>query len=368
MAPSSSVLRDAMARSFALGTEVASHPFELLEGRRGYVLYHPIAAAIGKRLIEDRLHQPWYALLVVDAATVLPAWISHTPGLSVTLYHRDFGPLDPTGRLAAAAGPERSPVERALLPRLTRVVALPDRSQPFALAYAHQNGWHDLDPLLSGTLLVLCVVAVVTTLWFGRSFHARQLQVLNERDRLFVVANFDTLTGLPNRDLLNDRVEQALRRAKRQGSRLGLLFLDLDRFKGVNDRFGHAAGDEVLRQVAVRLRGVLREQDTLARLHGDEFLALLEDVGSDRDIAQVREKIKQALVPPFIIKGEALRLTVSIGTAQFPRDGAFPERLLRQADFRMFEDKHVGHAEVGGGAGCDDAALEHPGESRQTGP
>jgi len=297
VAPSSSVLRDAMARSFALGTEVASHPFELLEGRRGYVLYHPIAAAIGKRLIEDRLHQPWYALLVVDAATVLPAWISHTPGLSVTLYHRDFGPLDPTGRLAAAAGPERSPVERALLPRLTRVVALPDRSQPFALAYAHQNGWHDLDPLLSGTLLVLCVVAVVTTLWFGRSFHARQLHVLGERDRLFVVANFDTLTGLPNRDLLNDRVEQALRRAKRQGSRLGLLFLDLDRFKG-----------------------------------------------------------------------EALRLTVSIGTAQFPRDGAFPERLLRQADFRMFEDKHVGHAEVGGGAGCDDAALEHPGESRQTGP
>jgi len=286
-----------MARSFALGTEVASHPFELLEGRRGYVLYHPIAAAIGKRLIEDRLHQPWYALLVVDAATVLPAWISHTPGLSVTLYHRDFGPLDPTGRLAAAAGPERSPVERALLPRLTRVVALPDRSQPFALAYAHQNGWHDLDPLQSGTLLVLCVVAVVTTLWYGRSFHARQLHVLGERDRLFVVANFDTLTGLPNRDLLNDRVEQALRRAKRQGSRLGLLFLDLDRFKG-----------------------------------------------------------------------EALRLTVSIGTAQFPRDGAFPERLLRQADFRMFEDKHVGHAEVGGGAGCDDAALEHPGESRQTGP
>jgi hypothetical protein len=286
-----------MARSFALGTEVASHPFELLEGRRGYVLYHPIAAAIGKRLIEDRLHQPWYALLVVDAATVLPAWISHTPGLSVTLYHRDFGPLDPTGRLAAAAGPERSPVERALLPRFTRVVALPDRSQPFALAYAHQNGWHDLDPLLSGTLLVLCVVAVVTTLWFGRSFHARQLHVLGERDRLFVVANFDTLTGLPNRDLLNDRVEQALRRAKRQGSRLGLLFLDLDRFKG-----------------------------------------------------------------------EALRLTVSIGTAQFPRDGAFPERLLHRADFGMFQDKHVGHAKVGGGAGCGDAALEHPDESRQTGP
>jgi diguanylate cyclase (GGDEF)-like protein len=368
VASSAPVLRDAMARSFALGTEVGSHPFELLEGRRGYVLYRPISATIGKRLIEEGLHQPWYALLVVDASALLPAWIRHTPGLSVTLYHRDFGPLDPRGRLAAAAGARRSPLERAILPRFTRAVTLPDLSQPFALTFAYQSGWHDLNPPVLAMLLALCTVAVFTTLWFGRSFHALQLRILGERDRLFVAANFDTLTGLPNRNLVSDRLEQALRRAKRQGSHLGLLFLDLDRFKWVNDHFGHAAGDQVLREVAARLRGVLREQDTLGRLHGDEFLVLLEDIASDREITAVREKIKQAFVPPFRINMEMVEITVSVGTAQFPRDGAFPERLLHRADFRMFQEKHFGHARPEDQPAGQEDAPERSADSQQTTP
>jgi diguanylate cyclase (GGDEF)-like protein len=350
VASSAPVLRDAMARSFTLGTEVASHPFELLEGRRGYVLYRPISAAIGKPLIEDGLHQPWYALLVVDAATLLPAWVSHTAGLSVTLYHRDFALLDPAGRLTADRGPERSPLERALLPRFSRTVVLPQLSQPFALAYVYQTGWRDLNLPVFGVLLVLCAVAVATTLWFGRAFHRLQLRLLGERERLFVVANFDTLTGLPNRNLLNDRLEHALQRAKRQGSHLGLLFLDVDHFKHVNDRFGHAAGDGVLCEVAIRLRCVLREQDTVGRLHGDEFLILLEDVASDREIAQVREKINQAFASPFTVNGETVRLAVSIGSALFPRDGASRESLLHQADFRMFQEKRIDHAHSDGGS------------------
>jgi diguanylate cyclase (GGDEF)-like protein len=362
VASSASVLLDAMARSFALGSAVASHPFELLEGRRGYVLYRPISAAIGKRLIEDGLHQPWYALLVVDATTLLPAWISHTPGLLVTLYHRDFGPLDSAGRLTAATGPERSPLERALLPRFTRAVALPELSQPFDLAYSYQSGWHDLNPPLLGLLLVLCALAVVTTLWFGDAFHHLQLRILGEREQLFVVANFDTLTGLPNRNLLNDRLEHALQRTTRQDSRLGLLFLDLDHFKGVNDRFGHAAGDKVLCEVAIRLRRVLREEDTVGRLHGDEFLVVLEDGASDREIAQVRDKIHQAFVSPFTVNGETVRLAVSIGTAVFPRDGASRERLLHRADFRMFQEKRIGHGQLGRGSkhaeGADQAHDE----------
>jgi len=345
VAASASVLREAMARAFALGTEVASHPFELLEGRRGYVLYRPVSAVIGKRLIEDGPDEPWYALLVVDATTLLPAWIGHTPGFSATLYHRDFAPVDPAGRLTAAAGPERSPLGRALLPRFTRTVVLSQLSQPFALAYSYQSGWHDLNPPLLGLLLLLCALAVVTTLWFGHAFHRLQLHILGERDRLFVVANFDTLTGLPNRNLLNDRLEHALQRAQRQDSRLGLLFLDLDHFKSVNDRFGHAAGDKVLREVAIRLRRVLREQDTVGRLHGDEFLVMLEDVASDRDIAQVRDKINHAFVSSFTVHGERVQLAVSIGTARFPRDGASPESLLHRADFRMFQEKRIDHAQ-----------------------
>jgi len=358
VASSAPVLRDAMVRSFALGTEVASHPFELLEGRRGYVLYRPISAAIGKGVIGDRLDQPWYALLVVDGAALLPAWISHTPGLAVTLYHRDFAPLDPTGRLTAAAGPERSPLERILLPRFTRTVVLPQLSQPFALAYSYQSGWHDINPPLLGLLLLLCALAVVTTLWFGHAFHRLQLRILGEHERLFVVANFDTLTELPNRNLLNDRLEHALQRAKRQGSHLGLLFLDLDHFKGVNDRFGHAAGDGVLCEVAIRLRRVLRAQDTVGRLHGDEFLVLLEDVASDREIARVREKINQAFVTPFTVHGETVQLAVSIGTALFPRDGDSREGLLHRADFRMFQEKRIDHAQLDGGSKDAEGADE----------
>jgi diguanylate cyclase (GGDEF)-like protein len=125
-----------------------------------------------------------------------------------------------------------------------------------------------------------------------------------------------------------------------------LLFLDLDRFKDVNDRFGHAAGDEVLCQVAARLRGVLREQDTVGRLHGDEFLVLLEDVDSDCEIATVREKIRQSFGSPFTVNSQTVQLAVSIGAAHFPRDGVTPESLLHRADFRMFQEKRIGHAQL----------------------
>jgi diguanylate cyclase (GGDEF)-like protein len=338
---SSNILEDAMARSFTSGTEVASLPFDLLEGRRGYVLYRPVAASPGSEPIESSMQQPVYALLVVDAAQLIPDWVHETPGLSARLYHRDAGSADARGRLAIAAGPQCSRTERELLPVLVSDRSLPGLSQPFDLILRRQLGWSDINPPVLAMLLVLSVIAFATTLWFGRSFHQRQLRLLGERDRFFSIANFDTLTGLPNRNLLNDRLAHALQRVKRQHGSLGLLFLDLDNFKAVNDRFGHSAGDAVLREAAVRLKRMLRDQDTVGRLYGDEFLVLIEDVVSDAHMTRIRDKITRAFESPFIVDGRPLQLGVSIGIAQYPRDGDLPETLLRQADLHMFQEKRT---------------------------
>ena len=161
----------------------------------------------------------------------------------------------------------------------------------------------------------------------------------SERDRL-EQAMTDELTGLPSRRLLKDRLEQAVLNAKRDGpqAEVGLLVLDLDRFKEVNDTLGHSLGDRLLAEVAQRLRSTLRENDTVARLGGDEFAILVAHDDPSGDI-QVAEKVLRAFAQPFALDGLLLTVGASIGIARFPADGDDPERLLRCADVAMYHSK-----------------------------
>jgi diguanylate cyclase (GGDEF)-like protein len=162
--------------------------------------------------------------------------------------------------------------------------------------------------------------------------------------RVVHMAHHDALTGLPNRTLLIDRVQQAIARANRRGGKLGLLFLDLDRFKNVNDSLGHAMGDQLLQAVSARLTACLREGDTAARLGGDEFIISLPDVADGAEAARVAARILAELAKPFTVSGHQLPAEASIGIALYPDDGDNAQTLMRNADTAMYHAKESGRA------------------------
>ncbi len=151
--------------------------------------------------------------------------------------------------------------------------------------------------------------------------------------------NFDSLTGLPNRTLLHDRLHIAIAQASRDKERLGVLLLDLDRFKGINETLGHRAGDKLLKAVAQRLVACIRDSDTLARLGGDEYVAILVGVTHDDSITTVAKKILTVVSEPYYIDGTEIFSTCSIGIAVYPMDGEDSHTLLKHADLAMYQAK-----------------------------
>jgi diguanylate cyclase len=166
-------------------------------------------------------------------------------------------------------------------------------------------------------------------------------------DEVARVSGLDPLTGLPNRTVLLDRFELAIANAKRHGNRVALLFLDLDAFKEINDRFGHASGDDALRRVAECLSSLVRETDTVSRHGGDEFLVLLAKVTSAADAELVAEKVNAALASNNQFDNRRLRLRASIGISVYPEDGEDARTLIARADAAMYIAKKQEFAEAG---------------------
>jgi diguanylate cyclase (GGDEF)-like protein/PAS domain S-box-containing protein len=152
----------------------------------------------------------------------------------------------------------------------------------------------------------------------------------------------DALTGLPNRRLFTDRLQLAVAQAHRSGHQLAVLFLDIDRFKVINDSLGHSVGDDLLREVGRRLQQTVREGDTVARLGGDEFILLLPGLSRAPDLARVARKILEALRRPFRLGGREVLITASLGGSLFPEDGADVEALIQSADTAMYRAKDDG--------------------------
>ena len=161
-------------------------------------------------------------------------------------------------------------------------------------------------------------------------------------NRMEYHAHHDALTGLPNRILLNDRITSELAHARRQQTNAALLFLDLDRFKIINDSLGHAVGDQLLRVISRRLNNCVREEDTVARLGGDEFMVLLPRISGSADAGRIAKKIIECLVDPISCNGHELHITTSIGISIFPYDGTDAETLIKHADISMYRAKELG--------------------------
>ena len=161
-------------------------------------------------------------------------------------------------------------------------------------------------------------------------------------ERLLHLAHYDTLTDLPNRTLFYDRLQQSLAHSRREACTAAVIFLDLDRFKLVNDTLGHAAGDYLLQQAARRLKATLRTSDTVGRLGGDEFAVILSDLASADDAGAVAQQLMRVLEQPFELDGREMFITASVGITLFPADGADPDTLLKNADAAMYRAKEQG--------------------------
>ncbi len=162
------------------------------------------------------------------------------------------------------------------------------------------------------------------------------------QERIHHLAHYDVLTGLPNRVLLLDRLSHALSAARRNHNKLALLFIDLDKFKHINDSRGHFVGDELLIKVAERISTHVRDADTLSRLSGDEFVLLIDNLSAESHIKKVATKVLDSLSKPFELTGGQVYLTASIGIAIYPEDGDTPDLLLRHADLAMYKSKENG--------------------------
>jgi diguanylate cyclase (GGDEF)-like protein len=175
---------------------------------------------------------------------------------------------------------------------------------------------------------------------------ARAIRYAIERKRaeehLTYLAQYDHLTGLVNRSLFRDRLVQGMARSKRMHQPIGLMLLDLDRFKTVNDTFGHDMGDELLKAVTERLKVCVREVDTVARMGGDEFTIILEGVASEQNILVVAKRITESIATPFEIKGHHLSIGISIGITIYPHDDHPIDELLKHADTAMYRAKQQG--------------------------
>ena len=187
---------------------------------------------------------------------------------------------------------------------------------------------------------------VTSTEYKGRRATVGSFMDITERKQLeqkFAdMATHDPLTGLPNRLLLSDRLTVGLAQAQRSGTRLAVMMLDLDRFKTVNDTFGHSVGDELLRAAGERLIGFVRKSDTVARMGGDEFVVLLLQIDKMEDAIRVSQKILGAFRKPFVLDAYQIHITTSIGIAIYPEDGEDVETLFKNADTAMYWAKEQG--------------------------
>ncbi|MCS7268125.1 MAG: GGDEF domain-containing protein [Geminicoccaceae bacterium] len=204
-----------------------------------------------------------------------------------------------------------------------------------ALRHEPARLWADLVGSALCLALLCASLSALPGWWLARRLALVSADAAENRR----LALHDALTGLPNRLLFADRLALALARVRREGSRGALLVLDLDGFKAVNDRFGHAGGDELLRAVARRLLASVRASDTVARLGGDEFALVVAPLASEKALATLLARIRGAFARAFPIEGRLLRVRASIGIARFPEQGVEPERLLRLADAALYRDK-----------------------------
>ena len=304
-------------------------------------------ARIDRMILDD----PATDVLVAQILPTLPRLL-RAPAVAIAVEARDTGKLAIWWSTAAASKVEQARIESL---RLESLIGRIDVQAP-ALAELNTNGvaqtLHGLsievDGKLRGALLLADPESRGSSTRHARAFARRFAVALGSEERresLLRQAYYDDLTGLPNRQLFKDRLERELAHAKRSQTQVALIYIDLDRFKDINDSMGHSAGDALLLAVSKRLHSQMRESDTLARLGGDEFVLIAPGPG-DHPAHVLAERLQAALREPIVVQDATCFVQASVGLAVFPQDGADPEALLRCADIAMYRAKAAGRGGI----------------------
>lgn len=340
----------AQTLSLAHGSErpLASPVFGLFEGGSAYILLREVSRPLQARptAAPNFFGNTLAAMLVIKAASLFPS-----PGatqLPATLRFSAVlaAPANPRSMLHASPALGDAAVDAAWLPKFGREVRIDNPSQPVLMNFEQQLRWGDIlsKELLSIFLLLGGALLLVPWLLFRHLAALEREQV--EHARSAYLATHDILSGLPNRFLFADRFEQALANWRRNGPSFALLLLDLDRFKEVNDAYGHDVGDQVLVEAARRMTRELRAGDTVARHGGDEFILLALNLLGAEDARGVGEKLRTAIAEPMVTSAGMLTISCSIGIALCPAHGQTLENLRKAADQAMYLAKKHGRNKV----------------------
>lgn len=308
----------AVKQAIDAGTTVVAGPVNLVQGGTAFIARTPIfTGEVPKRY--------WgIASIVIDMPTLFRSAGIHDNAQDLTLAMR--GKDGKGGNGDIIFGDATLFNNEAIL----QTVSLPSGS--WQLAAAPQAGWIGQNTKtlslerLTGWFIALLIGLLIGTLQWTRDAHRH-------------LALHDPLTGLPNRRLLEDRLQQMIARQQREKGRFGVLYIDLDGFKQINDEFGHKTGDALLVEASQRMVDKVRESDTVARIGGDEFIVLADNISQAEDIHALLELMQSQLTGPVTITSNQVNLRASIGTSIFPDDGETLEALLRHSDRKMYEQK-----------------------------
>lgn len=342
---------DYLAHSLALAHQsrkpVVSPVFELYEGGGAYILLQEV-----HRPTQPAANSPNFfgsamtAMLLIRAQALVPGQFRSGEPQAMQMSATLAASAKSDSLLFRQAATEAGKLDRVLLPLFRRQIEIDNPTQPTQLHFERQLRWREL---LSAELLIVLLVlasALVLIPWLTIRHYLALDRASLEHERSAYLATHDLLTDLPNRFLFIDRFEQAAQHWQRNGNAFALLLIDLDHFKAINDRYGHAVGDQVLIAAAHRMKRELRACDTVARQGGDEFVALIANLLNAEDALKVGEKLLAAVAEPVETSAGSIALSCSIGIAICPSHGERLDALLRHADQAMYRAKDSGRNAV----------------------
>jgi diguanylate cyclase (GGDEF)-like protein len=338
---SSKVLIEAMETSLHENIPMASRPFVLVEDIPGYVIHRPLLTNAMK--MTKPLTASMYTLLAIDSKKLFSDLLESNPAnFSFTVSHGVFKSKDGGYPVILRSDPaELSYIETRLFPQFSMRQTISETvpSQPYIIETSWQPGWQDFNYRMPIFILFISAGIPLATKKIVEKQLDEKLKNMSVEGKLYYMANFDALTGLPNRYHFQEYLEHSIATANRSGERFGLFFIDIDKFKSINDTYGHAAGDITLKEVAKRLSGLLRKDELLARYGGDEFILVSNRPVRKDKIVRIIKRLKEQFIEPVEIENNVLDIDISIGYATYPHDAENIQSLLEIADRRMYSDK-----------------------------